>query len=254
MNRERAQLILLAYRRGANVAPDSELAEALHLVGRDPALAAWLEETLRVDDLIRARLRGVPAPAAMRRAILARGTPVALARRWQPLGRWALAAGLVASLGLASLWIPRPGSDIPTAASRADFTALQPELARFLSEGRYKLQLRSDNLADVRTFLARARPELSLPVPPALETLRTYGCQVFDLRGTRVTLICFRTHDVGVLHLFVIDADELHNPPPLIRQFGEMGAWTTCAWTQNGQALLFFAKATEAQVRRVLAS
>lgn len=259
MNPERAQEILHAYRLGEPAPAGSELAEALALAERDPALARWLEEELRFDRAVRQKLRAVPAPAGLRRQILAAGRKIVPLRPWcRRPATLALAASLVAALGLGTLWLRQRGDagrPPSLAAQRGDgleLGAARKELAAFLSEFRYQMQLQSDQLPELRRFLRARGGQAEADVPAALAKLATYGCQVLDVQGAQVTLICFRSGELGYVHLFVFDAADVRDAPGETPELATAGDWTTASWRQGGRVYAFFARGTPAQVKQLV--
>lgn len=258
MNPERAQEILHAYRFGEPAPAGSELAEALALAERDPALARWLEEELRFDRAMRQKLRAEAPPAGLRRQILAAGRKgVPFRPWWRRPAPLALAASAVLLLGLGALWL-RPGGAAapPAVASRAgaevDLAAARQELAAFLSESRYRMELHSARLPELRRFLRTRGGQADADVPAALAALATYGCQVFDVQGAQVTLICFRADGLGFVHLFVFDAADMRDLPGTAPELGRAGDWTTASWRRGGRVYAFFARGDDAAVRRLV--
>lgn len=258
MNPERAQEILHAYRLGEPAPAGSELAEALALAERDPALARWLEDELRFDRALRQKLRAAPAPAGLRRQILAAGRKIVPLRPWwRRPATLALAASVVAALGLGALWLRPPGGASRPAVAAQDgggleLAATRKELAAFLTEFRYQLQTQSDQLPELRRFLRTRGGQAEADVPAALARLATYGCQVFDVQGTKVTLICFRSGELGYVHLFVFDAADVRDAPGGTPELATAGDWTTASWRQGGRVYAFFARGTPAQVKQLV--
>ncbi|MFN0066317.1 MAG: hypothetical protein ACKVYV_01655 [Limisphaerales bacterium] len=259
MNPERAQEILHAYRLGEPAPAGSELAEALALAERDPDLARWLEAELRFDRAVRQNLRAETVPAGLRRQILAAGRKVVPYHPWwrrpAPL---ALAASVAVLLGLGALWLSpgdgpsRTESVAQRGGGRVDLAAARKELAVFLGESRYRMELHSERLPELRRFLRARGGQGNADVPAALAALATYGCQVLDVQGTQVTLICFRSGELGFVHLFVFDAADVRDLPGTAPELARAGDWTTASWRHDGRVYAFFARGDEAAVRRLV--
>ncbi len=262
MNREQAQHILLAYRLGEMGDGDSHLAEALELAAHDPALMAWLEQELATDRLVRERLREVSPPMGLRERILA-APRIVLVPWWRMPSACAAAAALVLAIGTSAWWwstmrdsganSPALGGQRPGAprgeASLADF---QQEMVEFVATGAYSLQLQSDSLAEVKRFLSVRGAEVGVALPETLEKLRTYGCQILDWHGSRVTLICFQVRGVGIAHLFIVDAATFQDSPTLEKVFTSLDTWSAARWRDGGQALVFCAPSDSAELRRLI--
>ncbi|MGE3310806.1 MAG: hypothetical protein AB7O66_12620 [Limisphaerales bacterium] len=259
MNREQAQLILLAYRRGEAVPEESDLGQALALAAADPSLAEWLEQEMDMDNRIRARAREVSPPAGLRERILAESRIVRIAW-WQRPGLLAAAAGLLVLVGSAGWWLssglkPVSGgpSKVATRPASGTFEDFRSEMVRFVSTGAYRLDVSTDRLAEVRKYLASRGTAVDAKIPRTLERLDTYGCQVLDWNGETVTLICFQASEIQIAHLVIIDARALRNPPtgpePMV---AGVGTWTAAGWRDGDKVLIVCSPAGGAELKRYL--
>jgi hypothetical protein len=248
MNVEQAKRILLAYRLGEDACPGTDLDRALSMAQQDPDLAAWMEQELECDQLIRERLRSVQPPADLRESLLRAGLP-SLARLPHPQTRLILAAAAaICLLALGAWWFSSRDS---RGRPALDLGRFQEEIVTFLGEGRYDLQVRSDKIEDIRRFL-RSRGVAEIQLPDPLSNRRTYGCQVLQWEGHEVVLICFRTGEVGIAHLVIVPDSAFTNPPgsrPEMRRFGQ---WTVASWSREGSAFAFCSMADEAALRKFL--
>jgi len=239
MDPAHARRILRTYRLGEAATPGSELAQALAAAEAEPQLAAWLEDQLRVDRALRARMRSVPPPAGLRDDIL-RGRP-AVAPHWSPSRRILLAlAACLALLGGLGLW--------QVSGPPASSGAFRDAMASMLSEGRYSLQARSSSLAELRRFLAGKGGAADAPVPPALEALESYGCQVLSWEGRKVTLICFTTPKLGIVHLVMADGAMPGRDAGALA-IASSGEWNTALWEREGRTYLLLARGSDADLR-----
>lgn len=258
MNREQAQRILLAYRLGEPVSKDSDLGRALALANEDPALAMWLEQELETDRVIRSRLREVSLPVGLRDRILTAAKIVPLPWWRRPRVLVAAAAVLMVTFGSVVGWKFAMGPDTAWArlstwaGAPRDLATFESEMVRFVSKAEYALELHSDELAEVKRYLAERGKELEPPIPAALERLRTYGCQVFDWHGESVTLICFRARDVGIAHLFVIDASALRDPPSAESAVASVGSWSASSWREGDKVVMVCSPADGARLKQFL--
>lgn len=261
MNREQAQRVLLAYRLGETAGGDAQFAEALEMARKDPALMVWLEQEMAADRLVRERLRTVSPPLGLRDRILATNKTVTVPW-WRSPTIWAAAAAVVLVLGGASWWLGSTRGNATRGRAvrqsgaaplgQASLAAFQAEMTKFVATGGYSLDLQSDNLAEVKRFLAARNAQPDAAIPGALEKLRTYGCQIFDWNGSRVTLICFRARGIGIAHLFVVDAALFRDSPSTEKQFTAQDTWTAVSWRDGRNALVLCAPSDVAALRRFL--
>ncbi len=261
MNRTQAQRILLAYRLGESVSPDSELAKALAFAAEDPSLSAWLEQELSADSSIRTALSEVTPPPGLRERILA-ASKVTVIPWWRRsparTSLWAAAAVIVVYLGIQIVWPPGPRTGFPpktsgiaraTAAGMEDF---QAEMVRFVSTGAYRLELDTDRLTAVKKFLAGRGQGFDASIPSALEGVATYGCQALEWRGETVVLICFRASDVTIAHLFVVDAKAIRNPPDARMTLSRTAEWSVAGWRDGEKVLIVCSPAGLPDLKRFL--
>ncbi|MBN8247667.1 MAG: hypothetical protein J0L84_09510 [Verrucomicrobia bacterium] len=251
MDPAHARRILSTYRLGEAAPPGSELAEALAAAQSDPQLAAWLEDQLRVDRSLRARMRSMPAPPGLRDAILA-GRP-ARPGPWLRSGPafWAMAASLAVLAGLGA-WIfsGRPSRGDASLAIRGstDAGAFRDAMASMLTEGRYALQIHSPSLPELRRFLSGKSSAAAAPMPPGLEPLESYGCQVLSWEGRKVTLICFSSPSLGIVHLVLTDG-ALPGRTAGALELAASSGWNTALWEREGRTYLLLARGSDGDLR-----
>lgn len=251
MDPAHARRILTTYRLGEAAPPGSELAEALAAAETDPQLAAWLEDQLRVDRSLRARMRSVPPPPGLKDAILA-GRP-ARPGPWVRSGPmlWALAASLAVLAGLGA-WLfsggPSTGGAGLATTGTPDARAFREAMASMLTEGRYALQIHSPSLPELRRFLSGKSTAANAPMPPGLEPLESYGCQVLSWEGRDVTLICFSSPSLGIVHLVLTDGP-LPGRTSGALDIATASGWNTALWERDGRTYLLLARGSDADVR-----
>jgi hypothetical protein len=218
-----AKAILACYRPGLEEAADLRFAEALEQVRTDPALARWFEQQAALDAALREQFRRIPVPADLREKILARRTASPRPTVWWRQRSWhATAAGLAALAILAGFWL----------ANRSyPFDAYRRDMAGLVS-GEYEMNFRTDQLDEIRNFLATRGWPNNYALSPAMQDLEAEGASVLHWRGRKVSLICLEAGEDEELFLFVIERSIFRDVPANESpQFERVGEMTTAAWS-----------------------
>lgn len=244
MKSEQARFILQAFRPGTADERDPHFAEALAQVERDPELKAWFAAQCRFDEAVRAKLREVPVPEGLRDRILAGkdlSGPVAVYRR---PGFLAMAAVLLIFVAVGgSLW-QRPAPAIEVAQFEAGMIASL--------EKPFTLDLMSQNLEEVKDWLASHTLTERQSIPATFENYLPFGCRTFEWNQVAVVLVCFNVEGNKV-HLFMTrccDLPGLEAPPaPFVVQHQE---WSTARWKFRNTHYLAISNADPQLLRNLL--
>jgi hypothetical protein len=210
-------------------------------------------------------------PDARVQAILAAGRAAERARVRRRY--WLAAAAAVVVLGLGWLGL-RPGPriiDAPAAGIRPDEVGAAVE--RFFAPPDYRLSQVSGNPAELMQWLKTQGAPPSFTLPAGLGSLPSFGCQVLDVRGQRVFLICFfldvtpaelaaggmikaemvvtapdgsmMKKNRPLAHLVVAPASAFRSPPAAGTRvrFAGTGEWNFESWSQDGLVYLVAAAA-----------
>jgi hypothetical protein len=252
VKRDEAQTILLLYRPGTADADDPQIAEALALARADADLARWLAEQGARQEALRAGFRQIAAPAGLKEQIIseqaARERRI-LARRQNSI--LAAVAIVVALVVLTPLWVQHheTGETLATYRTRMASIALR----------NYSMDLVTDDPAAVRTYLAQNGAPADYRLPAALEKTAVSGCAIENWRGTKVSMICFRTGrplppgQQSDLWLFVIDRSLVKEAPPAeARQFAQVSRLGTMTWTDGDRLYVLGTAGDESALRRYL--
>jgi hypothetical protein len=242
MDRDQAKEILLRYRPGRDDGTDSQVAEALILVGRDPELARWFERQQRADAAIRARLRETRVPDDLKQRILAEQKIVRVDFGWRK--RMVLAAAAAVLLtGLISGWIYW--------REVTGWSAYRVDMVRYVSSS-YNMYIKANNFDELRQVLAQRQWPTDFVGPDHLQTVTVLGGGALQWKGRKVALACMKQNNRN-LWLFVIDKAGLPNAPdaetPRLKVIDDM---PTAAWSQGGNAYLLTARADEAFLKNYL--
>jgi hypothetical protein len=249
VNRDEAKSILLLYRPGTADAGDPQIAAALALAKQDPGLARWLEEYCARQETLRAGFRQIAAPAGLKEQII---SEQAARERATYRRRTALlvAATVVAALViLVPLWF-QPRGDPGT------FALYRTRMASIALRG-YGMDLTSDDLAAIRAYLAQNRAPADYRLPPGLEKTAVVGCAIENWRGTKVSMICFRTGrplppgQASDLWLFVVDRSAVKGAPEA-RQFAPVSRLGTVTWTDGDKLYVLETEGDEPALQQYL--
>ncbi len=245
MNRDEAKYILRAYHLGGQDAEDPQFQEALELSKHDPALGSWFANEQAIDSRISGKLLSFPVPPDLKTQLLAARKVVPLRPWWQhPV--WLSAAACFVSVLALSAWLI-----YSTRQPRfADFRSYVVDTAAQLDH----LDLLSTNLVEVRQWLADHHGPNDFVVPVGIKGSPSVGCREFHWKGQRVSLVCFKTDNLGTVHLFVIDRSILQNAPSGTAP--ELAAnnkgIATAAWSSEQRVYVLAGKVDERELRRLL--
>lgn len=204
MNSEEAKFVLRAYRaQGDGTAAHPHFDEALARARTDPELMNWMAAEQKLDEVISAKLDSVALPAGLREHILLGVREGRRSRRrWHVPTMFAIAAVLAVMVALPIFRRRDQGVSVAS-VTRPD--ALAEFALENLAHGPHghssdpSVRRMAAELSDCDTGL------ISLANRVASEaSMRTAGCQSFEIGGRRVFEICFE-HSGGWCHLYVVE-------------------------------------------------
>lgn len=255
MTTEQAKEILLAYRPGVDDAQDPEVVAALAVVRAHPELERWFAEHCARQEALRAKFRGLAVPDGLHQQILSElrsSIPIPWWRRRAVVG--ALAC-VVIGIALASLWQTMK----PVGGEDLSFNGYRQRMVRTTLRA-YGMDLETNDVAQVRAFLAANRAPADFELPVALAQTPTVGCGVLSWQGKPVTMVCFRTGrplapgSKSDLFLFVIEHKDLRGDAGLgepAKQFAKVSEMVTASW-QTGEKVYVLAAFSEADLKQRL--
>jgi hypothetical protein len=242
MTNDQAKEILVLYRPGTSDLQDPEVAEAIALSRRDPELAVWLEEQTALYRAIQSKFKQIEVPIRVRQKILAE-KPLII-RQWRGPTVLAAVAAIILLLGLSLRWLASPEtSSFSTYRQRMVRTAMQ----------RYVMELRTNDLEQIREFLARNNGIADYVLPKALEQMPGDGCAAVRWHNRKVSLICFDLGNQEDLYLFVINRADLSDPPfSDSPQLAKIGRLVTASWSTGEKTYLLAGPGDETFIRKFL--
>ena len=203
MTRDEIKTLLEAYR--PEDADDPIFAEALREVAKDPALAAWFEESQRFDAVIGDKLRGAAAPHGLKMRILGPALPEPSSRSLRP---WILPFGAAAAVAVAALLLWQQFGRVPPGRALAmqamSFTGKMPAL-QFVCFNAYDVAGWINNQA------AAKKLGIFLESPGETFHMKMIGSSVVDWNGHPVIMVCLQNNGQMVM-LYILPSAEAALP------------------------------------------
>ncbi len=244
MDRQAAKEILVLYRPGVSQPTDSEFAEAIELTRRDRELGEWFAAHCAFQSAVRARLREVPVPVALKERIIASRTRWRKIPRWNGPWVWAAAAAMVLLFGLSRAWLAPADAD--------DFGHFRDKMAR-VALRTYRMDMVTNDLNQIRGFLRTNEAQADYVLSKPLEKLPGSGCAILKWHNRPVTLICF---DLGLrkqLYLFVVNRNSLPGAPPSTSpDFEQVNKLMTASWSAGGKTYVLAGVGDESMLKQYL--
>jgi hypothetical protein len=252
VNSQEAKEILVFYRPGTADEHDPEFTEALALSKSDADLGRWLQEQTTVHQALRSRFQQIPVPPGLKEQILSeRKAHIATAtrlRRRAVLLATAM-AGVFALLAVTSFYFrPHKGDSL------AEFRG---RMAEITLRAYPKMDLETNDLAQIRQFLANKQAPDDYVVPTALAKASGTGCAILKWRGHPVSMICFNSgkntdpSEPSDLFLFVIDRTVVAGAPEAgAAQFTQLNRMGTVTWSAGDKTYVLGGYGNEAFIRQ----
>jgi hypothetical protein len=221
-----AQTILLAWRPGHGDLRDPDVAAALELARREPALKDWLERHSDFQRVVAKSFQDIPVPAGLRARILARPNVIVPVPWWRKPGWLSAAAAVVLLLGLAVCWV-RP-------LSENSLPAFRNQMVGFVLR-QYTMELATNDLTQIRAYLKRRQAPADFVLPEKLGRQPLLGADVLGWRKERVSMVCLESPAKDTLFLFIVDRASVDGTAPNTAEFTQVNKLMTASWTQGGR-------------------
>jgi hypothetical protein len=254
MTEQEARQILMLYRPGSPDAGDADVAEALALARRSPGLQKWFDQHRAAQAAIAASFKKIPVPEGLKEQILSERksrtagffprTPAAMAFAVAVLAAIIAIAAYVAG----PEWDAVNGTGFAAYRSRMVFTALED----------YRMDVETNDVAAVRSYLAGRQALADWTVPKGLQQASLTGCGVVRWHGRPVSMVCFHVNNASQpgktdAWLFVINQDPAHRFPASDQpEFSKVNNLTTASWSADGKTYLLAAQGDEKYLRGLL--
>ena len=233
MTHNQAKQILLLYRPGTRDAEDPEVAEALRLAEQDPDLGRWLAEQQAFHVAMRAKLRELPAPERLKRALLAQQKVVHPPFEFWRRPLWIAAAAIFVTLLGFSAFLIRPSVPDRFAHYRESMVAAAVRM--------YGMDLVTKDSEQLRQFISAKGAPADYDLTQGLARLQLKGGGLLRWRGNPVSMVCFDRGTGDTLFLFVMKRSALKDPPSATAQKADLArvdGLMTASWTNGSDAYI----------------
>jgi hypothetical protein len=228
MTQSEAREILLLFRPGTADDAEPQMREALALARQDRELGLWFEQHCALQAALRDKFRQIPVPAQLRERLLAAPKVIRVQVWWQKPVWLAAAAAVALLLSLAALWMrPSPPDRFANYQARMVSTALR--------EGSYQMDVVTNDMREVRQFLAGKGAPADYDVAPGLGRLQLTGGGALRWRSHPVSMVCFDRGDKQMLYLFVMDRSAVKDPPAETPQLTKVNRVVTASWSRGNK-------------------
>ena len=260
METERIKEILEVYRPGEDLELDPEVRQALELASKDPELSAYRRDSEDFDAAFGDTLKGVEVPESLYNSILlkaASSRPEATSSKtgnkiiqWLHPAAFAAAAAIVILLALSFTFLRNPGTEAARLAVNDGIMPTANALYASLNPS-----FKSRDGAEILNYLRGHGGAIPATMPKGFVWDKSFACDVIDLDGKQVSLICFRAEDSSNrLHLFTFlrsdfPEEAIHSAPMLYPAARGASAAT---WTDDEQIHVLYSDNGEENLRQVL--
>jgi len=249
VNSEQAKEVLLLYRPGTDDREDPEIAEALDVTKRDPELAAWFTQHCAFQEAAAGAFQRIPVPEGLREQILSERKAHFNLGFKKPIAVFALAMAVILLSFTIAHFYSKP-------AENNQFANFRTRMAgKILREYPTKMDLETNNMAAIQTFLASkgAQGNYSLP-PQLLAHVTGTGCAILPWHGKQVAMVCMNSGKNGApmtpdLFLFIIDRSAVENPPESSPQkIVVNGGLASASWSSGDSTYVLLASGDASSV------
>lgn len=264
MERHRIIQILESYRPGEGLEADPEVQEALELAKNDADFAAIRDEITAFDKAFGEKLRSIDVPSDLLDKILVAAEEQDKVEafpeqkkkdifHWFHPAAFAAAAAIILLLALSfTFWSP-PGN-VP-ATDRVMTAGINPVLQ--IANGLYENlspSFKSQERTEIVEYLKAQGGTVPVSLPQGFSWDHTFACDVVDVDGIKVSLICFLGPDMkNAMHLFTFrksDFPEVEmTPRPAFRKASQS---TSAAWTSEEDIHVLYSDGGEKNLRTLL--
>lgn len=248
MTRDEAKTLLGLFRPDLDDPADPLFSGAFTLLESDQELAAWFKQEKAFDEEVRNAISSVAPPPALRTALLAEDKiirPSFFSRgHLLPV---ALAAAAAVALLIGVTWLMRPSSVVTDPA----LAALALKIPALTDAHEHPLASSGD-FTPIRKWLAEQGGAADFVIPEGLQHAAGVECEVAEIEGKKVTILCFDLGGDRTAHLYVVGPSNGKPEADLPPSFFELEGVAVAGWRENGLAYFLAERGPLESIRRLL--
>jgi hypothetical protein len=219
-------------------------------VSEEPNINRPSVTTEEFDSRVREAFASIPVPPNLREQILARGKIISVPfwrRSSTAKATLALAAAVVLVATGLIFWNNAPRED-------KTFAGFRSRMVSFALRS-YDMDLHTNQLAAVQSYLATKGAPADFPLPPTLAATTVKGGKSLLWQGKPVGMVCFG-HGNETLYMFVIDSPLPGTPtnaaaPPAIATYKNLA---TATWTTGDKTFFLAGRIPATDLERLVKS
>jgi len=198
MKSEHHKMILSCYREGRDDPTQPEFAEALAALETDSELATWYAENCQFDTVFTGALSRCTVPPRAEILSEPRKSVLQFPRLLAAAAALAIVAG-----GLNLVMRSQSGTAVKTA------DAFRQEMAHFAASDQIRLDHMGGNFASLQEFMKAKGGLRGDALPEVFPKAMPKGCQLIQWQGSSVSLYCFTTDGMQIVHAFLLPTSEV---------------------------------------------
>lgn len=241
--------------------PTDACAKALEASLADPELSRWWRKEKDFDAAVRAKVSQCAVPAGLQETILAKAaalsenetaaapepTPTPIRSNWH----WSAftgAAAAVAILALAFTFVFPPQGQRPN----AEVADLRAAIQDIVVNSRFTPN-RSNDYGTLVSFLENNGAPAPKYLPESIQSQNGFSCANFDVKGVPVGMMCFRTDDDSVYHIFTVERKHFPEQSDMPSHFVKtIDDHCYAVWTSEDQIYVLATKQSQDSVLAML--
>ena len=249
MDKHEAKELLALYRPGSTDAADPRMAEALDMARRDPELKQWLDEHAAVNVAIRAKLKGIPVPAGLKRQIIINRQDHARIIPLPGAVKILLAAAAIVILTVI-VWF-----SFESPPPQDAFGNYRDRMARSVQRGVPYMSMAATNQAEILDYFVKQGGPADLVLSQNLQQLPGEGGSVLTWNNHKVGMLCLNAGTPSAkndLWIFVMAKSVLVDAPAAKPQFLQVANLMTASWTTGDKVYILAAAGTQKDLQKLL--
>ena len=248
MTHDEAKLPLGLFRPDQDDPADPLFSEALAQMESNQDLASWFAREKSLDQEMRSAVKEMMPPSSLRDSLLAKNKIIQPSIFSQ--SRWmapalAIAAALILLVVMSALIRPHaPGVDPVIAALTQKIPAL--------TDAHNHAKATSGDFAPLRSWLAEHGGASDFQIPKSLQNVGGVACEVTEVEGRKVTILCFNVETGRHPHLYVVETPGSQPDPAAGPVFTEIDGVAVASWQENGKTYFLAERGSMESVRNLL--